>query len=156
MERLWKNGLILVLIAGAVFFSCEKRSKTADGVTTLTIWNWDNNVTDITIPAFEKAHPNIKIERVAVPSGELPLKIQQSLTAGLDVPDILLAELNTRGQLFAMDIWENLEQEPYNVKKDVFFESTVGLMQNNKGQIIAIDQTLCPSGIAYKKGLAKQ
>jgi multiple sugar transport system substrate-binding protein len=55
-----------------------------------------------------------------------------------------------------MDIWEDLGQAPYNIKKDIFFESTVGLMQNSKGQIIAIDQTLCPSGMAYKKELAKQ
>jgi multiple sugar transport system substrate-binding protein len=151
-----KNALILILIAGVFFFSCEKKSDPVEEVTTITIWNWDNNVTDITIPAFEATHPNIKIERVAVPSAELPLKIQQSLVAGLDVPDILLAEINQRGQLFAMDIWEDLGQEPYNIKKDIFFESTVGLMQNSKGQIIAIDQTLCPSGMAYKKGLAKQ
>jgi multiple sugar transport system substrate-binding protein len=155
MRKLWKTGLILVLIAG-FFFSCEKKKDSADEITTIVIWGWDNNVTDITIPAFEKAHPNIKIERVAVPSAELPLKIQQSLAAGLDVPDVLLAEINQRGQLFSMDIWEDLGQAPYNIKKDVFFESTVGLMQNSKGQIVAIDQTLCPSGMAYKKGLAKQ
>jgi multiple sugar transport system substrate-binding protein len=151
-----KNGLILVLIAGILFFSCEKKSDPAEEVTTITIWNWDNNVTDVTIPAFEAAHPNIKIERVAVPSAEIPLKIRQSLAAGLDMPDILLAEIGQRGRMFAMDIWEDLGQEPYNIKKDIFFESTVGLMQNSKGQIIAIDQTLCPSGMAYKKGLAKQ
>jgi multiple sugar transport system substrate-binding protein len=156
MRKLWKTGLILILIAGIFFFSCEKKSDAANEIVTITIWGWDNNVTDITIPAFEKAHPNIKIERVAVPAAELPLKIQQSLAAGLDVPDIILAEINQRGQMFSMDIWENLEQAPYNVKKDIFFESTVGLMQNSKGQIIAIDQTLCPSGMAYKKDLTQQ
>jgi multiple sugar transport system substrate-binding protein len=146
--------LTALLLAGSLFAGGGRQAP-AGGAVTLTIWNWDNNVTDITIPAFEAAHPNIKIERVAVPAAEVPLKVQQSLAAGLDMPDILLAESNVRAQMFSMDIWEDLGQAPYNVNKDIFFESTVGLMQNSKGQIIAIDQTLCPTGIAYKKGLTR-
>jgi multiple sugar transport system substrate-binding protein len=156
-----KRGIVFALMIALLLgcgqaFAGGQSGGSSGGNVTLTIWNWDNNVTDITIPAFEAAHPNIKIERVAVPAAEVPLKIQQSLAAGLDMPDILLAELNVRAQMFSMDIWEDLEQAPYNVKKDIFFESTVGLMQNPKGQIVAIDQTLCPTGMAYKKNLARQ
>jgi multiple sugar transport system substrate-binding protein len=123
---------------------------------TITIWNWDNNVTDITIPAFEAAHPNIKIERVPVTPEELPLKLQQALAAGTNLPDILLAEINQRSVSFAMDIWENLEQPPYNVNRDVFFQSILSNMLNEKGQIIAIDQSLNPTGMAYNKNLARR
>lgn len=150
---------MILLLAGSLYASGGSQSGGAaagGGRVTLTMWGWDNNVTDITIPAFEKSYPNIKIERVPVRAEEMPLKIQQSITAGLDMPDMLQAEINQRGQMFAMDIWENLEQAPYNVKKEIFFASTVNLMQNSRGQIIAIDQTLCPTGMAYKKGLAKQ
>jgi multiple sugar transport system substrate-binding protein len=152
--------LTALLLAGSLFAGGGRQGtsggQSGGGPVTLTIWNWDNNVTDITIPAFEKAYPNIKIERVVVNAGDVPLKVQQSLAAGLDMPDILLAEISQRGQMFSMDIWEDLGQAPYNVKKDIFFESTVGLMQNAKGQLVAIDQTSCPSGMAYKKNLAKQ
>jgi multiple sugar transport system substrate-binding protein len=148
--------LTILLLAESLFAGGGGQKSAGEEQITLTLWGWDNNVTDITIPAFEAAHPNIKIERVAVRSEDLPLKVQQSLAAGLDMPDILLAELNQRAQMFSLDIWEDLGNAPYNVKKDIFFESTVGLMQNTKGQIIAIDQTLCPTGMAYKKDLAKQ
>jgi multiple sugar transport system substrate-binding protein len=152
--------LMVLFLAGSLFAGGGSQpsgsSSSSGGVTHIVMWNWDNNVTDITFPAFESTHPNIKIDRVVVPAEEIPLKLQQSLAAGLDMPDILLAEINARAQAFSLDIWEDLGQSPYNIKKDIFFESTVGLMQNSKGQIVAIDQTLCPSGIAYKRGLTKQ
>jgi multiple sugar transport system substrate-binding protein len=150
--------LTVLLLAGSLFAGGGRQAPTGGGggVVTLTNWGWDDNVTDVTIPAFEASHPNIKIERVVVPADELALKCQQSIAAGLEMPDILLAEINIRSQMFSMDIWEDLGQAPYNVKKDIFFESTVGLMENSKGQIIGIDMTLCPSAMAYKKNLTKQ
>jgi multiple sugar transport system substrate-binding protein len=148
--------ILLALVISNLAFASGSSQSGGNRPVTISIWNWDNNVTDITIPAFEKAHPNIKIERLAVTAPDLPIKIQQSLSAGLEMPDILLAEITQRGQMFSMDIWEDLSKPPYNVKKGDFFDSTVNLMQNSKGEIIAIDQTLCPSGMAYKKDLAKQ
>jgi multiple sugar transport system substrate-binding protein len=151
-EKIMKR-ILLMLTVLALLGACS-RSKSGGEVVTLTIWNWDNNVTDITIPAFEAAHPNIKIERVAVPAAEMPVKYQQSLAAGLEMPDILLAEINQRYQTFALDIWEDLSKPPYNITGNEFFDYDKSLITNSKGQIIAIDQTICPSGLAYKKALA--
>ena len=148
--------VMILIVAGSIFAGGRQSGAAQDGPVTLAMWNWDENVTDVTIPAFERSHPNIRIERVPVTAWDMPLKVQQSLAAGLDMPDILLAEFNQRAQMFSMDIWENLELPPYNVRREVFFESTVGLMQNSRGEIIAIDQTLCPTGMAFKKGPARQ
>ena len=147
--------LMILAIAGSLFVGCS-RSTESGGPVTLTMWNQDSNTTDITIPAFERSHPHIRIERVPISWDEFPLKIQQSLMAGLEMPDFLFAEITYRGQMFAMDIWENLEQPPYNATKDLFFESSVGLMQNARGEIIAIDHSPSPTGLAYKKGPARQ
>jgi multiple sugar transport system substrate-binding protein len=146
--------ILLILTILALLGACSRSE--SGGEVTLTIWNWDNNVTDITIPAFETAHPNIKIERVAVPAAEMPVKYQQSLAAGLEIPDILLAEINQRYQTFALDIWEDLGKSPYNITGNEFFDYDKSLITNSKGQIIAIDQTICPSGMAYKKGLTSK
>ena len=153
-----KKFLIVLLMVSCVILACGKKAPkdAEEKPVTITIWGWDNNVTDITIPAFEAIHPNIKIERVPVTSEELPLKLQQALAAGTDLPDILLAEINQRAVTFAMDIWEDLEQAPYSVKKDAFFQNTLSSMLNTKGQLIAIDQTLAPTGMAYNKNLARK
>lgn len=147
----------MVLIIAA-FAGCKKNSSPDVGEkpVTITIWHWDEGFINATVPVFQKSHPNIKFELVTPDYAEYPVKVQQSIVAGLDVPDIIWTEPSFRGELFELDIWEDFSKPPYNVKKEDFFESSIPLMQNSKGALIGIDNSLSPAGLAYKKELAKQ
>ena len=150
--------MVLFLVASMAWAGGQKSdsSGTGERPVTVTIWHWDEGFINATVPVFEKSHPNIKFEVVAPDYDEYPVKVQQSVIAGLDVADVLWAEMSMRAELFELDIWEDLSKEPYNVKTEVFFDSAIPLMQNSKGMLVGIDQSLSPAGLAYKKGLAKQ
>ena len=52
-------------------------------------------------------------------------KLQQGYASGGDMPDLLMAEMGWRGSAFALDIWENLEAEPYNFDRSVLLDSVI-------------------------------
>ena len=123
---------------------------------TLTYWGWDSNFYKPVMEAFKKERSNVEFEVTEVASGDYVTKLQQSLASGTNLPDILCSELNYRGQMLAIDMWEDLTKAPYNLKDDMFFEASLNVMKNPEGKIVCVDETVCPSAIAYKRDLAKE
>lgn len=123
---------------------------------TITMWGWDENYTNKTVEAFNKVYPNIKVEFTPVQSGDYLQKIQTSAVAGTELPDIIWAEIGWRGRAYALDLWEDLEAEPYNVDTSTLIEYTLPLISNDQGQIVGIEKTLCPGALAYRRDLAKE
>ncbi|TBL81512.1 extracellular solute-binding protein [Paenibacillus thalictri] len=130
--------------------------KSEDVKGTVTEWNWNAQ-----FPAYEKEtlgkkFPNLKFEATVVATGDYLQKLQSSIASGTDVPDIILAEIGTRGKLYNMDILENLEAPPYNFDRKTFFPYEVPLHMNEKGQIVGVEQQLTTSGFAFRRDLTKQ
>lgn len=128
----------------------------ADATGTMTIWYWDQPGFQIMWDEFTKVYTNAKLNYVAVNSAEYLQKIQTSLAAGTDLPDLLLGEMNPRGKLLSLDIWDNLLAAPYNVDASKLMGFCVPLGSNAKGELCGIDNLMSPAGIAYKANLAKE
>lgn len=81
--------LILVLPA------CESAEGKQDGKIKLTWWDYYGSEAAVAmnnaIKTYEKAHPNVDIERIEVPFGELKKKILLG-AAGGELPDILIID----------------------------------------------------------------
>lgn len=123
---------------------------------TITMWGWDANYIEVVSKEFNKVYPDIKIELTNVGAEDYLQKVQTTMASGGELPDILWGERNFRGKIFEFDIWENLEKEPYNFDKSRVFDYLEPLTSNAKGETIALEQSLTPGAIAYRRDLAKQ
>jgi len=127
-----------------------------DYVGTLTMWGWDDSYYRAVTEAFKKKYPNVTFEYTNVANGDLVNKYQTALAIGGELPDIAWAIVDSRAQVFALDMWEPLDQEPYNFDISEIFEYLHPQMINEKGEVCGIEQSISPAGLAYRKDLAKK
>lgn len=124
--------------------------------TVITIWGYAEQATTPMIELYQKDHPDVEFNMVTVKAEDIIQKLQTTLTAGMEMPDIVLLELTQRGRLFELDCWENLENEPYNFDRSVFFDFADTLSENSRGEIVSLQWDFDSAGLAYKRELAKQ
>lgn len=122
----------------------------------ITLWDWDTDNMVAINEDFNKSYPNIKVNMVQVPCDEYLKKIRIAIATGNELPDIGKLEMDTRGKLISMDLWDNLECEPYNLDRETLHENLIPLCVNKEGQIIGIESGPGPSGLAYRRDLAKE
>lgn len=120
----------------------------------ITIWTW-TDISDI-IETYEASHPGTEIEQVVVDAGDYLTKLQTTVASGGSLPDLVWGEISNRGQLFKMDILEDLTAEPYNLDTSLVDESLIPTMKNEEGAIVGLERNLTPAGLAYHRGLAEQ
>jgi multiple sugar transport system substrate-binding protein len=171
MEMNWKIGLMMVLGAGILFFSCEKKSEprsegpgtivelqeiSHDYSGTLTIWGWDDPYHNTMTRAFNRLYPNVKFEYTPVANGDLLQKYQTALATGTELPDIAWAIIDSRAKVFELDMWEPLNKAPYNFNINDTFDYLHPVMVNSSGDVCGIEQSISPAGLAYRRDLAKQ
>lgn len=140
--------------------STESKNETASTENTevveITYWTWEGG-NEESREHFHETHPDYRIVETKLASAsDYTTKIQQAVASGSELPDILLGEANQRGALFAMDIWEDLSQEPYNAKLEDYFDYMAQRGVNSKGEFVGIEQSVSPSAMAYKRDLAIQ
>lgn len=119
-----------------------------------TMWVW----TDISseIEAYQKLNPNVEIEQVVIDAGDYLTKLQTTVASGGQLPDLIWGEISNRGQIFEMDILDDLSGEPYNFDPSSVEECVLPTMKNEEGTILGVERNLVPSGLAYHRGLAEQ
>ena len=124
----------------------------------LVLWTWAPGQFNKVQEAFLASHPDAdwQFEEVVVSVEDYLTKLQQGYASGGDMPDILMAEMGWRGSAFALDIWENLEAEPYNFDRSVLLDSTISSITNAEDQVIGIENALNPAFMMYKKDLARE
>ena len=122
----------------------------------ITIWDWNNAYEEKMHPVFHEAYPNIKVNYVTVAHGDFMQKLQSAIATGTDVPDVILGEMTWRGKLFDMDVLENLEAAPYNVDRNDMLDYVHNGLSNFRGEIVGLDQSIVPAGLAYRRDLAKE
>jgi multiple sugar transport system substrate-binding protein len=135
--------------------SADSKKKPEDYKGTISVWLWDQNYVKSTVEAFNKVYPNIKVEFTNVAVGDYLQKMQITAASNGDLPDVLAAEIGWRGKAFSLDVWENLEQAPYNFDRKTVFDYLPPLTSNSKGQIIGIEQTVTPAALAFRRDVAK-
>lgn len=137
-----------------VIATCNVTVASAKGK--VTMWGWDENGIKKVANEFNKVYPGIKIVHTPVGQGDYLKKVQTSVAAGMELPDILWANVNWRSIAFSLDIWEDLEKAPYNFNRNSVFPYLIPMMTNPKGKVVGIEWCISPTGIAYKTDLAKK
>lgn len=122
----------------------------------IEIWSWSESEVKTLAENFNEVYPNVKIKYVPVDNGDVTLKLQTAAASGGDFPDIAYVELNTRGKIFAMDIWEDLSKAPYNFDESMVFEPMLKYMKTEDGRILAIDREFNPSGFVFRRSIAEK
>ncbi len=123
---------------------------------TLTMYSWDTAYYQTVTEAFQEKYPNVEFVSVPVEHKDLFMKYQTALLSGGELPDIGWAIIDSRGKVFELDMWEPLEQEPYNFDISQVYEYLHPRMVNYRGNVCGIEQSLSPAGLAYRRDLAKK
>ena len=149
------SALIASVFSGSVFAeSIDVNDTEASTGNTVTIWTWDYDNTLKMADAFNKVYPNIKIEVVNVAYSDYFTKIQQAVASGSELPDIVAQSCNILKSYGELGVFEDLSKEPYNVDSNIFFDYIKDRAIMDDGTLIGIEESVCPSGIAYKRDLA--
>jgi multiple sugar transport system substrate-binding protein len=122
----------------------------------LTTWGWDEDYWNTVTKKFQETYPNVKFEYTPMANGESLQKYKTAISAGTDLPDIPWAIIDSRAKLFELDMWEPLNEDPYNFDTSVVFEYLEPIMVNSSGQVCGIEQSVNPAGMAYRRDLAKE
>lgn len=120
------------------------------------VWTWNEGEMKTIAAEFNKVYPNVKIKIVPVDNGDVNFKLQSTAASGGNFPDIAYVALNTRGQLLDMDIWDDLSQPPYNFDENLVFPSMLSQMKTADGRVICIEREYNPSGMVFRRSLAKE
>ena len=124
----------------------------------VVMWTWAPGQFDVVYEGYKATHPDMdwELEEVVIDGGDYLTKLQQGYASGGDMPDILLAEMGVRAAVFALDIWDNLEAEPYNFDRSTVLDYVPSVTSNDQGQIVGIENGQNPAFMAYKKDLARE
>ena len=122
----------------------------------IVIWAWSESEINGLAEAFNQVYPDIEVKFVAVDSETYLAKLQNALVTGGELPDVTLQEIGARGAMYALDIWEDLEAEPYNFDRSVVYPQILPTMMNTDGVIVGVERELNPSGMCYKRDLAME
>ncbi|WP_243735349.1 ABC transporter substrate-binding protein [Paenibacillus turpanensis] len=122
----------------------------------IVVWDWDEAFLNTMVPEFNKVFPNIKVKYTVVNNNDYMQKLQSGIASGSEVPDVILGEMNFRGQLFDLGVLDNLEKAPYNFSKDQLLGYLPPLLSNTKGELVGVDQSITPAGLGYRRDLAEK
>ncbi|MDO4523432.1 MAG: ABC transporter substrate-binding protein [Eubacteriales bacterium] len=122
----------------------------------INVWNW-GDYEERGASKFNEYFPNIKVNFVKSESQEVLQKTITAIASGGELPDIVCMESGVRGQFMAMeDVWEVLDEAPYNVDKAELIDWAVPLCSNEAGQLLCIQVDNCVGGWAYDRQLAEK
>lgn len=135
-----------------------EQEKSDSGKKKVVLWTWASGQFDLAQQRYFDTHPDVdwEFEEVIVPAEDYLTKLQQGYASGGDMPDILMAEMSWRASAFSLDIWENLEEEPYNFDRNVLFDNVITQIVNDQDQAIGVENSVNPAFIMYKRDLAKE
>ena len=121
----------------------------------LTVWYWDTALKDA-FDIFAETHPGIGLNYVHIPNFEYTEQLRSVLTTGEELPDICMLQDKFAGDFLAMDIWEDLEEEPYGLDPSVFSDSMQPYMRDGNGRVAAVPYNLAASGLAYRESMMQE
>lgn len=158
MKRRMLTTMVLLGVTAGLLGSQATASAEEGEKKKVVLWTWASGQFDAVQEAFFASHPDAdwEFEEVVVAAEDYLTKLQQGYASGGDMPDLLMAEMGWRGSAFALDIWENLEAEPYNFDRTLLLDSTISSITNADDQVIGVENALNPAFMMYKKDLAEE
>lgn len=151
-----KKRLISTMMAAAMVATAFVVPVTANAEepVTITYWGWDSNYAWPMMEKYEELHPEVHFEPTAVEWGDMLTKAQQALASGSDLPTIIPMDNALIESWKAMDILEDITNYGFDSSK--FVTSSVEKCINSDGKLVGMFTSVNPSGIAYKRDLAKE
>ena len=119
----------------------------------ITQWSWNDYDRD-GASMFNDYYPNVKVNYEIVADYET--KFRTVLAAGGDLPDVFDVEEAHRASFYSQDIWEILDEPPYNLDRSLLVDFSIPLISNPQGQIVGVQIDNCVGGYAYRRELAKE
>ena len=133
----------------------EAGKQPEDYTGTVLFWTWDDNYSNYMNPAFNEIYPNVAFQTAPVQAGDYLQKIQTSMASGLELPDVIYAESDSRIRTFQLGLCENLEAEPYNIDRNDMFEYLWPRCEY-EGNIVGLEMQLTPAALGYRKDITKE
>ncbi len=122
---------------------------------TITYWGWDiSNFAQPLMDKYSELHPNVTFEAVATEWGDMIPKTQQALQSGSELPVIIPMDLGLIGAWKTLGIFEDLNE--YGLDTSVYNPALIEAATDADGKLIGLFECTCPSGIVYKRDLAKE
>jgi multiple sugar transport system substrate-binding protein len=121
----------------------------------VTLWAFDKNSEDAVVAKFNEVFPNLTVDVVAVGYPDYMNKVQTTLAGGGELADIVKAEYGFRAQMQALDIYDYLDEAPYNLDRSLVMDYEVPVSSFN-GHIVGIENSINSAGFAYKVDLAEK
>ncbi|MDO4337070.1 MAG: extracellular solute-binding protein [Eubacteriales bacterium] len=145
---------IMVLGNSSIAFAEETSS--GEGSRKISILTWSESECQIYAESFNKIYPDIEVEIILADNGDVYSKLVSMASAGEQMPDLAYVEMNTRGQHLALDIWEDLSQEPYGFDGSALEDSLSQVIRDQDGRVCIVEQNYNPAGMLYRRSLAEQ
>lgn len=152
-NKIWLATLIMLMVLGLLVSS----TAAADDVKTIQFWvrDYDLDLPQSFADAWNAEHPDVQVEIVGIPGGEIILKLGAAIAAG-EPPDLIKYDLidipilAKNGQL--TDLTEMARALPY------YDQLTPAHVQLGlyEGKNYALPASADPSVLIYNKGLFKQ
>lgn len=143
---------IMMLLSSAAF--AEEFGSNPSGK--IVEWSQGEKVMKYEKSVVPQVFPNVEYDYVLVNNNDFLTKLMSAVNSQTDVPDIVSCEVSNRGALFAMDILEDLEADPYNYDRNEIFDCVLPGLLDANGKLVALDNQYCPSGFVYRVDMAEK
>lgn len=131
-------------------------SDTADGVTTLVLWTWNNDALTFA-KKFNETHDNIQVEAINVAaSGEYETKVQTALLGGEKEPDLIGAEPGWINMFMEAGFFADLDALGAKDYEGVLVDYVWKEGQDENGVQRAISYQITPAGFYYRRDVAEK
>ena len=152
MKRLVPLLLVLSLLVSAAPFTM------AEAETVLTVGGWPAGDTafEAIIPAFEAAHPGVRVELVFMATADHHQQLATALSAGSGASDVVMLEQAWVGRFKDGPGFENLLDEPYSAggMKDDFVDYKWALGCSLDGErMIGLVWDIGPATLFYRRDI---
>lgn len=134
----------------------DAEEKIADGLSgDITIWSWTaEQIQASIVPEFNKKYPDINVEVVNLPSGDLKTKLMASLAAGSGGPDICQIQFDDTAQYIANGGLSDMSKYMNPIKGD-FPEFQIAMLSEGDA-IYGTPIDAGPCGIFYREDLLEK
>jgi arabinosaccharide transport system substrate-binding protein len=112
------------------------------------------------VPAFEAAHPGVKVQVELVHMRAVTTRLQSAMWAGLEVPDLVEVEISYVGRFFRgplegigfMDLTDKLHETGIYER----FVKTRWSAYSSRGRIFGFPRAVCPVMLAYRRDIFEE